>query len=193
MSHRHAAVCRSGPWRALTRRFVLPWALQGYEPEGDVLEVGAGSGAMAAEVLNRHQGARLTATDFDQAMVDAAAARLAPFGRRATVRQADATNLPFADQSFDAVLSWIMLHHTVEWERAVAECVRVLRPGGRLVGYDLLKTPPLRMLHRDGPEQRLLSLSELGAVVAGLPVDQATVTPGRGGLVVRFNLRRRPA
>ena len=36
------------------------------------------------------------------------------------------------------VLSWVMLHHTVEWERALAEAIRVLRPSGQLVGYDLL-------------------------------------------------------
>jgi ubiquinone/menaquinone biosynthesis C-methylase UbiE len=192
MSHRHAAVCRSGPWRAVTRRVVLPWALQGFEPHGDVLEVGAGSGAMAAELLARYPQPRLTVTDFDPAMVDAAGSRLARFGARVTLRQADATALPFPDDSFDAVLSWIMLHHTVEWEQAVAECVRVLRPGGHLVGYDLLKTPPLRMLHRDGPDQRLVSLAELRALVGGLPVAEAVVTPGLGGLVVRFRLRKRP-
>jgi ubiquinone/menaquinone biosynthesis C-methylase UbiE len=56
----------------------------------------------------------MTNADLDQEMVDAASARLAEFGDRVTVRQADATALPFPDGSFDAVLSWIMLHHTTD-------------------------------------------------------------------------------
>ena len=55
---------------------------------------------------------------------------------------------PSPTKSFDTVLSWIMLHHTVEWEKALAESVRVLRPGGHVVGYDLLSTAPIRLLHR---------------------------------------------
>ena len=75
-------------------------------------------------------------------------ARLSQFGDRVTARHADATALPFPDDAFDAVLSWVMLHHTLEWEKALAEAIRVLRPGGQLVGYDLLSTAPLRLLHR---------------------------------------------
>ena len=48
MSPFEAAVCRSAPWRLVARRLVLPWALQGIRPQGKVLEIGAGSGAMAA-------------------------------------------------------------------------------------------------------------------------------------------------
>jgi SAM-dependent methyltransferase len=48
-----------------------------------------------------------------------------------TVR-ADATELPFADESFDAAILVSMLHHVDAPERALAEARRVLRPGGRL-------------------------------------------------------------
>ena len=191
MSPVQSAFCRSRPWRLFAGRGLLPWCLQGFEPRGDVLEIGAGSGAMAAALLARHP-VELTVTDFDAEMVDAASARLALSGDHVTVRQADATALPFGDGSFDAVLSWVMLHHTVEWEQALAECVRVTRPGGHVVGYDLLATPPLRALHRDDDAHlRLMTLAELRTVVRGLPVDQAILTPGLAGCVVRFLLRRR--
>jgi len=191
MTRFEAVVCRSAPWRAVTRSVVLPWGLQGFVPDGRILEVGAGSGAMAEEVLSSFPATTMTATDFDDAMVEAISIRLARFGDRATARVADATALPFSDGSFDAVLSWVMLHHTVEWEKALGELVRVLRPGGHVVGYDLLSTPPLRLLHRhEGTRLRLMHLRQLRTHVATLPVDQAILTPSLAGLVVRFVLRK---
>jgi SAM-dependent methyltransferase len=63
-------------------------------------------------------------TDYDDAMVAAATRLLARRQERVTVRQADATALPFGDDSFDAVLSVLMLHHVVNWEQALAEAAR---------------------------------------------------------------------
>ncbi len=191
MSRFEAAFCRSAPWRFVARRIVLPWALQGTHPAGDVVEIGAGSGAMAAELLATHPGIRMTVTDFDPEMVAAAEQRLAPFAVRTTTRQADATSLPFDDDSFDMVLSWIMLHHTVEWEKALAEAVRVTRPGGQVVGYDLLNTAPLRVLHKaEGARFRMMRFGELREAASELPVTQAILTPALARFAVRFTLRK---
>ena len=45
-------LCRSALWRFWTRKYVLPWALQGMRPSGEGLEIGAGSGLMAAGLLD---------------------------------------------------------------------------------------------------------------------------------------------
>jgi len=191
MSPIESALCRSAPWRAFARRVVLPWALQGLRPRGRVLEIGAGSGAMAAELLATYSDITMTVTDLDAEMVDAVADRLASFAGRVTVRHADALALPFPDGSFDVVLSWIMLHHTVEWEKAIAEGLRVLCPGGHLVGYDMLSSTPLRLFHRaEGAPFRLMSFRELREAVRQLPVDQAILNPSLAGLAVRFTLRK---
>ena len=191
MSRFEAAICRSAPWRSVTGRVVLPWALQGFEPAGRVLEIGAGSGAMADQVLQRHPSGAVTATDYDPAMVDAIRTRLARFGERAVVEQADANALPFSDGSFDVVLSWVMLHHTMEWERALAEAIRVVRSGGHVVGYDLLPNPVLGLLHAGHDSHvRIMRLRDLRDRVSSLPVDQAVITPSRSRLLVRFTLRR---
>ncbi|MGH8918472.1 MAG: class I SAM-dependent methyltransferase, partial [Acidimicrobiales bacterium] len=139
--------CTSAPYRFVARRLVMPWALQGVRPTGEVLEIGTGSGAMAAEVLRMFGDLHLVATDYDPEMVSAARATLAPWAGRATAQQADATSLPFDDARFGLVLSCAMLHHVGHWEAALAEALRVLRPGARLVGFDLLRTAPMRLLH----------------------------------------------
>lgn len=192
MSAVEQAWCRSVPWRAFTRRVVFPWAIGAVALEGDVLELGSGSGAMAAELLNRYPGIRLTATDVDPAMRAAASKRLASFGERAVVREADATALPFADAGFDAVVSFIMLHHVLDWEQALAETARVLRPGGVLAGYDLVDSWMSRLTHRvDRSPHRMAGIEALRERLRELPFDDVAVAPALGGLVARFNARRR--
>jgi ubiquinone/menaquinone biosynthesis C-methylase UbiE len=193
MSRVAQLMCRSAPWGVFARRIVLPWALQRFELRGDVLEIGCGSGAMAAEVLRGFPDVHLTATDYDESMVKVAERRLSEFGPRTEVRQADATALPFPDASFDAVLSFIMLHHVVQWEQALAEATRVLRPVGRLVGYDLLGDGAGRLLNGGERNTRLMRSAELRQVLGELAVDGAVAKTAFGGLVARFTARKRAA
>ena len=72
MSAVEAAFCRSAPWRTMARKSILPWALQGVRLEGEVLELGGGSGAMAEAAARTFATARLTVTDIDPLMVEAA-------------------------------------------------------------------------------------------------------------------------
>ena len=191
MSRFEQGWCRSLPWRTFTRRIVFPWAIGDVELRGDVLELGSGSGAMAEELLGRHPSVRLTATDVDPAMRTAAATRLERFGDRVEVRDADATALPFADASFDAVVSFIMLHHVIDWEGALGEVARVLRPGGTLAGYDLMRSGPNRLLHRmERSPHRMATADELRARLAELPFADIAVRPGVARSVARFRARR---
>jgi ubiquinone/menaquinone biosynthesis C-methylase UbiE len=139
----------------------------------DVLEIGVGSGSVAQQVLSDTPELAWTAIDIDPHMTQAAATRLRGFAG-ASVKTADATAMPFPDESFDSVVSCLMLHHIIDWERAVAEAARVLRPGGIFVGYDLTRTRLASLFHRlDGSPHRLIAPDDFRAECArhGLTVS----------------------
>jgi ubiquinone/menaquinone biosynthesis C-methylase UbiE len=191
MSTVEQAFCKSRLWRWFTRRAIFPWALDGIDLQGEVLELGSGSGAVAEELLARFPAIRLVATDVDPSMVEAASRRLERFGDRVEVDQADATRLRFPDGRFDAVVGFAMLHHTVQWEQALNEATRVLRPGGHLAGYDVVVSRPAQVLHRiDLSPHRLATITELRTQLDGLPLGDVRVEPALGGLVARFAARR---
>ncbi|MPV38987.1 class I SAM-dependent methyltransferase [Georgenia subflava] len=184
MSGIETALCRSALWGRFARDVVLPWALQGQDVNGDVLEVGAGNGEMTAALLRRSPGVRVTLTDIDERMVAAARDRL----RRTSVsvEPADARALHFHDASFDFVLSFLMLHHVVNWQSALAEASRVLKPGGMLIGYDLTASPPAKLIHLvDGSRHQLLQPAELTTTVRDMGLDVSLRT-GWAGQVMRF-------
>ncbi|HTD36947.1 MAG TPA: class I SAM-dependent methyltransferase [Candidatus Limnocylindrales bacterium] len=97
----------------------------------DVLDAGCAAGEHSAWLVEN--GARVVAVDGSEAMVRLARERLDRAGG-ARVLQADlAEPLPFADASFDVVLSSLTLHYLADWSGPFGELARVLRGGGRLV------------------------------------------------------------
>lgn len=92
-----------------------------------ILEVGCGTGAFAARLRQALPEAALVATDQSERMVEVTSQRGIPG------RVADVEDLPFDDDSFDAVAAMWMLYHVPHLDRALAEIARVLRPGGLLV------------------------------------------------------------
>ncbi|MUL65140.1 SAM-dependent methyltransferase [Mycobacterium sp. CBMA 234] len=178
MSKVERAFCCGAMWR-ITTGAVLDM-LPTDRLAGQLLEIGSGGGAIAEGLSKSRPGLSITATDLDPVMVDAATRRLKN-NPDVTVRSADATRLPFEDDSFDSVVSCLMLHHVIEWELAVAEIARVLKPGGVFVGYDLTRTPVSTAIHRvDRSPFRLLNPDELAAEGQriGLRVDTSTKMVG---------------
>ena len=97
----------------------------------DVLEVGCGSGI--AVQMFAEAGADVTAVDLTPWAVRTTRARLEAFGLGGEVSEADAEDLPFKSDSFDLVFSWGVIHHSSDMDRALAELVRVARPGAQVV------------------------------------------------------------
>jgi ubiquinone/menaquinone biosynthesis C-methylase UbiE len=94
----------------------------------DVLEVGCGLGTEAVRFARA--GARYTGVDLTERSIQLVSRRFEQEGLCAALRVADAEALPFDDESFDAVYSHGVLHHTPDTQKAIDEVYRVLRPGG---------------------------------------------------------------
>lgn len=92
-----------------------------------VLEVDCGPGVLAKMMQER--GAQVTGTDLSIVAVERARAK----GISAQQVDVDTEPLPFADASFDTVVSNSMIEHRFFPERSFDECVRVLKPGGRFI------------------------------------------------------------
>ncbi len=103
-----------------------------------VLDVGSGNGY----ILSRYaeHGADVFGVDITPTGVDLCRKRFALSNLKGDFRVANAEELPFPDNTFDAVCSMGVLHHTETPEKAIQEIFRVMKPGGRL---------NLMLYHRD--------------------------------------------
>jgi len=99
------------------------------------LEIGVGTGRIAMPFLER--GYRFTGVDISERMMDRLREKVGERDMPLTLVQADITELPFEDATFDVVLGVHILHLVSDWKKAVREARRVLAPTGYLVlGYE---------------------------------------------------------
>lgn len=153
---------------------------------GRGLDVGCGTGVLAA---------RLAAVGFEMAGVDPSEGMLEVLRARAPevdARRASGTELPFADDGFDLVITVAVLHHVADRAAVrgvLAEMVRVLRPGGRAIVWDHNPRNPywgplMARVPQDSGDERLVPERE---IAAGLVSAGARIVESRQlGLVPDF-------
>ncbi len=125
-------------WRRRAARIVRAW-----EP-ARILDLATGSGDLALTLEKYCPSAEITGADFCHPMLLQAAAK----GARNLV-VADGMQLPFADESFDALTVAFGLRNMAAWDGALREMARVLKPGGHLLVLDFsIPPPPLRAPYR---------------------------------------------
>lgn len=108
------------------------------QAEGETLEVGIGQGRT---LPCYPPGIHLSAVELSGVALEMARRRAAALGIQATFRQGDAAALPYPDDHFDSVVFCFALCTIPDDRRAVAEAVRVLRPGGRLLLLEHVRSP----------------------------------------------------
>ncbi len=148
MNENHANVCPTPEWAQFMQTEILPWVTENVDLGEEMLEVGPGPGATTDWL--RHRVKRLVAVEYEKPAADLLTAKLA--GTNVEVINGDATALSFDEDSFDSAGSFTMLHHvpTVALQNELlAEVLRVLRPGGVLVGSDSLPSDGLHHFHED--------------------------------------------
>jgi ubiquinone/menaquinone biosynthesis C-methylase UbiE len=151
-------------WYRATEPYIYQ-VLDGYRWEGvETLEVGCGQGTLVNHLAPL--GARMTGIDMSSESLRRAAAGAVEMGHAERVRllRADAERLPFADASFDAVVSCGVLHHTPDTRAGLREIHRVARPGARVIV----------MLYRRGNPKWWATVAARGGFRAASAVTRGT-------------------
>lgn len=124
----------NNPVRPLIQRGLIRWCkgLMALKPGARILEIGCGRGAGAGLLFREFEPGVLHAMDLDFKMIQQARAYLSQDQRRRMfLYVADVLALPYGDGALDAVFGFGVLHHVPDWQAALAEIARVLKPGGR--------------------------------------------------------------
>jgi ubiquinone/menaquinone biosynthesis C-methylase UbiE len=191
------------PWM---NPYKFPWIMERIEREAAVLkgkhllEVGCGIGYDSLEFLKR--GVRVTATDLTPNAVKLTRRHFEMEGVRAEdVRTANALDLPFEDNVFDAVWANGVLHATGDTPRAIQETRRVLKPGGRAIISHFYRKPSwMYVLHRwgreniehkeeDPPVNEFLTEGQILAMFEGFDILEAVQEHYRALPVCRSGLK----
>jgi SAM-dependent methyltransferase len=187
MNPDHQNLCSSPEWAEYLQSDVLPAVTAGTELGTDMLEIGPGPGAATSWL--RERVAHLTALETDADAAARLAARYA--GGNVTVDTGDATQMPYGGERFDSVASFTMLHHVptaAEQYQILAEVLRVLRPGGTLLGSDSLASTGLHDFH-SGDTYNPVDPPTLLVWLRAIGFSTVTITVGE---VLMFTARKPP-
>ena len=105
-----------------------------FTPGQGYLDFGCGNGAAAVHLASK-LGLKVTGLDVDPEQIEAARSR-SDQNTNVQFLTADGTKLPFDDNEFDFVATHMVTHHIPDWQNALHEMLRVLKPNGCLIYKD---------------------------------------------------------
>jgi SAM-dependent methyltransferase len=188
MNENHSRLCPSPQWAEWIQGELLPQLAAGVDLGARMLEVGPGPGA-ATEWL-RHRVRRLVTLEIDEEAAARLAARYG--GTNVEVAVGDATEMTFPGAAFDSVGTFTMLHHVPTralQDKILAEALRVLRPGGTLIGSDSLPSDGLHQFH-EGDTYNPVEPAALLTRLQTLGFGEITITVGH---TLLFRATKAPA
>lgn len=161
-----------------------------------ILEVGVGAGT---DFINWcRSGTDAYGIDLTEEAIDNVKHRLKVYNLTCKeLKVSDAENLPYADNYFDLVYSWGVIHHTKNTIKALEEIIRVLKPDGvgkimiynryalhslsLYIKYGILKLRPFRSLdfiyskYQESPGTKVYSKSEIGHILSNYSVKEISI------------------
>ncbi len=142
----------NNPVRALVQRRYEAVLMErlGERIEGQrVLEIGCGRGVGTEIIFERFGAREVDAFDLDPDMIAQAQRRLSAYSSdRLRLFVGDAAAINAQDASYDAVFDFGIVHHVPDWQQAIKEISRVLRPGGRFFFEEVTKQALDRWFYR---------------------------------------------
>lgn len=142
----------NNPVRALVQRRYEAVLMErlGERIEGQrVLEIGCGRGVGTEIIFERFGAREVDAFDLDPDMIAQARRRLSAYSfDRLRLFVGDAAAIDAEDASYDAVFDFGIVHHVPDWQQAIKEISRVLRPGGRFFFEEVTKQALDRWFYR---------------------------------------------
>jgi ubiquinone/menaquinone biosynthesis C-methylase UbiE len=156
---------------------------------GNVLDIGCGPGDVMLRLAAARPAARITAIDGSDAMIALArkAVQSAGLQARVTPRQGCIPGLPFAEHSFDAILSKDLLHHLPDPMVLWSEAIRLGRPGAAIYVMDLMRPESPEAAHNvvetvAGGELPILKADFYASLCAAFTLDETKAQVRRSGL-----------
>ncbi len=167
---------------------------------GDILDLGTGTAQIPVLLCKACEDCRVLAVDMSAEMLDIAHynVALADLEQRVVLDRADAKQMPYEDEAYDAVISNSIVHHIPEPSAAIAEAVRILKSGGRIFFRDLLRPDTTEEVQRlvqlyagketdhqrqmfDDSLRAALTVEEVREIVTslGFPAESVTATSDR--------------
>jgi ubiquinone/menaquinone biosynthesis C-methylase UbiE len=118
-------------------RAVIDERFLAHLPSGaHILDVGSGGALFTKYIADRRPDVHIVGLDLSVPQIERASKRMRAYTDRVRFQLGDATQLPFADRTFDGVISYGSIKHWPSRDAGLAECVRVLKPGGPLLVTD---------------------------------------------------------
>lgn len=125
-------------WRQYAVDLVAP------PPDGRALDIGCGTGDFVPMLAQRAYKGLAVGVDYTLPMMQAGQWKIDRLGQQGAFVDGDALNLPFANQSFDAITTGFMMRNVVDIGAAFREMWRVTKPGGRMACLEVARpTNPL--------------------------------------------------
>jgi len=167
-----------------------------------ILDIGCGGGHLAVEIAKAEKSLYLNGVDLSFSQLKRANLRSMKAGLKMDFIQASACDLPFPDGSFDLVYSVDSIKHWPDRLKGLLECVRIVKPGGKLIITEVNRNCTLRQgiqFVRDWrvpailrpfsvvpfflfAVMRSLTVQEARSLTDMLSLDEVTIEPDAGGI-----------